>query len=73
MFKFIASLVADSDFKPFTLVLTNGERIEISHREFIICIPVFELLWVHVPTDEKARMIAPSHVREVQRDPAKAA
>jgi hypothetical protein len=73
MYEFIRSLGADTNFKPFTLVLTNGDRIEVVHREFIICIPVFELIWVHVPTDEKARMIAPSHIREVLRDPARAA
>ena len=73
MFQFIQSLVADSAFKPFTLVLTNGDRIEVGNREFIICIPVFDLIWVHVPTDEQARMIAPSHIREVLRDQPRAA
>jgi hypothetical protein len=73
MFEFIKSLFSDTQFKPFTLVLTNGGRIEVAHREFVICIPVFELIWLTVPTEEKARMIAPSHVCEVLRDPARAA
>ncbi len=73
MFKLIQSLLARPDFKPFTIVMTDGEHISISHRDFVIPIRGFELIIVQRPEDKEVRAIAPEHIKELLRQDAHAA
>ena len=69
-FEDIKNLVAETRehaFRPLTIVMDSGERIEITQREHLIAIRGWDIVFVQRPEDTKARLLDPGHIKEFVR------